>query len=249
MRVKRGDEKLQLSIQFFIWMAGSIAVTISCGVYLWKWEVNTQCSAPNYDDDIRVFENYADVSRRYRDVLKIFFSVAITDVFRSIFMVIAVMRQSEIFATLYQVLLVNDFLGFAAVFVLHAYRFSMSGRICAGDYQNDFTKSQLYKPLGDGYLNERGKYLIGLVCYVWVAGILFLVMNLINCCFKVKDRVRQLGAGSFNGLKEIMLYFRIDNSENHGLLYIQYFFRLFHSIALFVAVASYLWSKEVDATC
>ena len=211
LRVQKADEKLQLTIQFFIWMAGSIAVTISCGVLLWKREVETECLAPNYDSDVRVFENYVDVSRRFRDVLKIFFSVAITDVFRCVFMIIAVIRKSESFATLYQALLVNDFLGVAAVFVLHAYRFSMSGRICAGDYRDDFTKTQLYRPQGNDYIAQRGDYLIGLVCYVWVAGILFLIMNLIICLFKIKDRVRQVGSGAFNGAKEILLYFRIDN--------------------------------------
>ena len=76
-----------------------------------------------------------DVAERFRDVLKIFFTVAIIDVVRSGIMIVAVLTKSGGLATLYQALIVNDVLGVGAVFVLHVFRFSLSGRICSGDYQ------------------------------------------------------------------------------------------------------------------
>lgn len=75
-----------------------------------------------------------DVAERFRDVLKIFFTVAIIDVVRSALMIVAVITKSGGLATLYQALIVNDVLGVGAVVVLHVFRFSLSGRICSGDY-------------------------------------------------------------------------------------------------------------------
>jgi hypothetical protein len=49
-------------------------------------------------------------------------------------MIIAVARQSTALATLYQALVINDVLGFGAIFVLHVYRFDLAGKICAGDF-------------------------------------------------------------------------------------------------------------------
>lgn len=83
--------------------------------------------------------DWVDVSRRYRDVLKIFFAVAITDVFRSLVMLVAVALKNGALATLYQALIINDVLGFGAVFVLHVFRFSLSGKICGGDFEDDRT--------------------------------------------------------------------------------------------------------------
>jgi hypothetical protein len=58
------------------------------------------CLAPSYHHLItesitdRNLEEWTDVSERFRDILKIFFSLAITDVFRSVIMIIAVLIQS-----------------------------------------------------------------------------------------------------------------------------------------------------------
>jgi hypothetical protein len=77
-------------------------------------------------------KEWVDVSRRYRDVLKIFFSCALVDVFRSFVMIMATLRKSGALATLYQALVINDVLGFGAIFVLHVFRFDLAGKICAG---------------------------------------------------------------------------------------------------------------------
>ena len=74
------------------------------------------------------------MSRRYSDVLKIFFACSMVDVFRAIVMIAATLRKSGALATLYQALIINDVLGFGAIFVLHVFRFDLAGRICAGEF-------------------------------------------------------------------------------------------------------------------
>ena len=114
------------------------------------------------------------MNRRYRDVLKIFFSVALVDVFRSFVMIVAAIRQSAALATLYQALVINDVLGFGAIFVLHAFRFDLAGKICAGDFQSEAADY----PHSGPYLISQGRYLIGLVCFVWIVGILLFILSM-----------------------------------------------------------------------
>ena len=82
-------------------------------------------------------DKWIDVNKRYHDVLKIFFSVALVDVFRSFVMIIAAVRQSAALANLYQALVINDVLGFGAIFVLHVFRFDLAGKTCAGDFRDN----------------------------------------------------------------------------------------------------------------
>lgn len=222
-------------------MAGSTAITVATGVLLWNKEKDARCLAPNHEEDARVFEEYVDVSRRFRDVLKIFFTVAIIDVFRSVCMIIAVLRKVEVLATLYHALVINDILAFGGVFVLHAYRFSLSGRICVGDYKDDFTKTNLYKPEGTGYLENKGSYLLGLVCYVWVCGILGLIFNLSICLFNRRDTLKGVGSSLCQRFSTTLFYYRLKAGNQKDLLLAQYTYRVAHAIGLFVAVAAYLW--------
>jgi len=152
-RVEGGKEVGRLTFQFFMWLISSIAITVATGVFLWAKDEEKSCLAPNSYND-RTWSNQAnwiDVSRRFRDVLKIFFACAITDVFRSFLMIVAVRRQSGSLATLYQALVINDVLGFGAIFVLHTFRFQLSGKICAGDFRDD--ASALYPHSGEYLLN------------------------------------------------------------------------------------------------
>lgn len=112
---------------------------MATGVYLWAKDEDKICLAPNsnLDRTVDASANWIDVSRRFRDVLKIFFAVAITDVFRSVLMIIAVCAKKPALAMLYQVLILNDVLGFGAIFVLHSFRFQLSGKICAGEFKDD----------------------------------------------------------------------------------------------------------------
>jgi hypothetical protein len=128
-----------LTFTFFLWLVASITITVASGVYLWAYDTDVVCKAPNSlsKRSTAFLSEWIDVNRRYRDVLKIFFSVAIVDVFRSLVMIIAVARQSTALATLYQALVINDVLGFGAIFVLHVFRFDLAGKICAGDFQTE----------------------------------------------------------------------------------------------------------------
>ena len=75
--------------------------------------------------------------------------------------------------------MINDYLGIAAIVVLHAYRFSPAGKYCAGD----FLATSDSQP---GYLVNRGKYLVGLVIYVWVA--LFTYYCIMGCLITAERR-------------------------------------------------------------
>lgn len=138
-RVESGKEIPQLTITHFIWLLSSIAITISTGIYLWSKDDGKTCLAPNSyaDRTIANKANWVDVSKRFDDVLKIFFACAITEVFRQIIMILAVLRKNGALATLYQALILNDVLGFGAIFVLHTFRFQLSGKICSGDFNGD----------------------------------------------------------------------------------------------------------------
>jgi hypothetical protein len=105
-----------------------------------------------------------NVDVRFRDILKIWWTYCVVDFFRSLLAIIAVNINSKTLAHIYQVLFLNDFLGVAAVIILHAYRFQHSGKWCSGD----FLAPELARVQRDGYLIERGKILLGLVMYVWV---------------------------------------------------------------------------------
>jgi hypothetical protein len=165
-----------LTFTFFLWLVASIIITVATGVYLWAYDEDVVCKAPNSlsKRSTTFLSEWIDVNRRYRDVLKIFFSVAIVDVFRSLVMIIAVARQSTALATLYQALVINDVLGFGAIFVLHVFRFDLAGKICAGDFNSE----PVAYPHSGGYLISQGRYLIGLVCFVWIVGILLFVLSM-----------------------------------------------------------------------
>jgi hypothetical protein len=165
-----------LTFTFFLWLVASIIITVATGVYLWAYDEDVVCKAPNSlsKRSTTFMSEWIDVNRRYRDVLKIFFSVAIVDVFRSLVMIIAVARQSTALATLYQALVINDVLGFGAIFVLHVFRFDLAGKICAGDFNSE----PVAYPHSGGYLISQGRYLIGLVCFVWIVGILLFVLSM-----------------------------------------------------------------------
>ena len=52
-------------------------------------------------------------------------------------LILATLRKSGALATLYQALVINDILGFGAIFVLHIFRFDLAGKICAGEFKEE----------------------------------------------------------------------------------------------------------------
>jgi hypothetical protein len=149
---------------------------------LWHFETNdtNSCSAPNSSGDLNNPSNYINVQDRFDIILKIYFAYFITEVVRSIIMLIAACAKSKALACIYTVLAPNDCLGLAALIILHVYRFQDSGKYCSGDqstldsYDNnigvtadDILDNQM---LQSHFLIRRGRYLLGLVIYVWVGG-------------------------------------------------------------------------------
>jgi hypothetical protein len=135
--------------------------------YLWSKDVKEQCTAPYYGD-WRDLESYIDVSKRFRDILKIWWTYAVVDFVRSIIALLAIVANSKAFAYIYHGLFLNDLLGVAAVVMVHVYRFGFSGKYCSGDFFD-------YDTAQPGLLVERGKILTGLVIYSWIG-------LLIHCC-------------------------------------------------------------------
>lgn len=103
-------------------MVSSIAITIATGVYLWNKDKDKKCYAPNSFEDFKNTGEWFDVATRFKQILKIIFALAITDVGRSVIMILAVALQSRSLANLYQALFFNDVLGFAAIIVLLIFR-------------------------------------------------------------------------------------------------------------------------------
>ena len=119
---------------------------------------------------------------RFRDILKIWWTYCVVDFFRSLLAIVAVNINSKALAHLYQFLFLNDFLGVAAVIILHVYRFQHSGKWCSGD----FLEPELARVQRDGYLIERGKILLGLVMYVWVG--LLTYSCILSCLITAANR-------------------------------------------------------------
>jgi hypothetical protein len=246
-RVESGKEKGQLTFTFFLWLISSITITVATGVYLWSKDDDKTCIAPNSykQRGLESQGEWVDVSRRFDDVLKIFFAVAITDVFRSFIMIIAVQRQNGALATLYQALVVNDVLGFGAVFVLHTFRFQLSGKICSGDFDTDATNY----PYSGTLLKDQGRYLIGLVCFVWIVGLLLCLLSTCIALCQFKPLLHAVASPVIRLWKGVSFVHRLERGNQNDLLTWQMVIQAISSLAIFAAVASVLWYKEVDERC
>lgn len=246
-RVESGKEITQLTFTFFLWMISSIAITVATGVFLWNKDDGVSCSAPNsyIARSLTDQDEWVDVARRFNDVLKIFFTVAIVDVFRSFIMIIAVQRKSGALATLYQALVINDVLGFGAVFVLHSFRFQLSGKICSGDYSSDTTNY----PYAGSLLTDKGRILIGLVCWVWVGGLLLCTLSTFVALCRFKQVLYAVTSPFVRFWKSVSLMHRLERGNQNDLLTWQMVFQAVSSLSIFVAVASFLWTKEVNERC
>ena len=144
------------------------------------------------------------MAERFRDILKIWWSFCVVDFFRSLLALVSISLNSRRLAYLYQFLILNDFLGVAAVIILHAYRFQHSGKWCSGD----FLDGELARTERSGFLIERGKILIGLVMYVWVG---FLSWACVMSCLITAASRR----GEVKGEERSQ---KIDESERQGLV-------------------------------
>ena len=158
-RMQKGNQNDLLNYQFLFQTFQSLAIFVAVASYLWHTETNEICNAPlnNF-----VPSPIISVDKRFRDILKIWWTYALVDFWRSIIAIIAVNSKSRCFGWVYQILVLNDLLGFAAIIIVHVYRFQYAGQWCSGDFLDN---GNVYRP---GYLIERGKILVGLIIFSWV---------------------------------------------------------------------------------
>jgi hypothetical protein len=187
-RLDKGNQNDLLVIQYSYSAVSSLAVFCAVAAYLWTKEVDSTCTAPYYHI---LPSQLVKVDVRFRDILKIWWSFCVVDFFRSLIALLAVNIKSRKLAYLYQVLIINDLLGVAAVIILHVYRFQYSGKWCSGDIM----APELARVSRDGYLIERGKILLGLVIYVWVG--LLTYACILSCLITAANR-RDKGDQSLN---------------------------------------------------
>jgi hypothetical protein len=163
--------------------ASSLAVAVAVATYLWSKDVDETCIAPEF---LNGPINIINVHDRFRTVLKMWFTFAVVDFFRSMLALVAISMNSKWLGYLYQFFIINDFYCIACVIILHQYRFEYSGKICSGDFLIDGdTKAR------SGYLIERGKILLGLVMYVWVGFLAYACI--LSCLITAASRRGKVG--------------------------------------------------------
>ena len=130
-RLEAGKGLVVMGIQFTLYLCASIALTVATGYYLWEKETDNKCKASN---DKNTLNDLIDVMERFEIILKIYFAVFVTETVRSGIMLLAIITKKVGLAKIYQFLCLNDCLAFAALIILHVYRFQPSGKACSGDY-------------------------------------------------------------------------------------------------------------------
>ena len=63
---------------------------------------------------------------------------------------------------------------------LHVFRFAHDGRVCSGDYLKEGMSTV-------GYLEHRGKFLLGMVIALWIFAVGFVVTQLVLGYFESKE--------------------------------------------------------------
>jgi len=86
-RMRLNNQKDLLSIQFLFSAVSSLAIFVAVAATLWTTEVNSTCIAPYY---MLPPASLVDVAKRFTDILKIWWTYALVDFFRSSIGLIAV---------------------------------------------------------------------------------------------------------------------------------------------------------------
>ena len=132
-RVELETGRWLLFAQYFTYLAASIALTVATAYYLWNVETSDNgysCTAPITSSSD---SNTVNVTTRFEVILKIYFTVFIVDSVRLIVLLIGIFAKSKKIAKLYEAFGCNDCLAFAALIILHVYRFQYAGRACSLD--------------------------------------------------------------------------------------------------------------------
>jgi hypothetical protein len=161
-------------------------------------------------------------------------------------MILATIRKSGALATLYQALIINDVLGFGGIFVLHVFRYDLAGKICAGDYSDE---AEISYPHSGEYLISQGRFLQGLVIFVWIGGIILFSLSVCLMLCHHKSIASAIKNKITNAYDTLSFVERLGRGNQNDLLNYQFLYSAASSLAVAVAVATYLWSKEVNETC
>lgn len=140
-----------------------------------------------------------DSSKSFMGTLAIWEAYFIIECVRCILFLVALSvskkKIKKVLSWIHFVLTLNDGLGVVALIVLMVSRWSVPGRLCAGEYleykNSTYTNAKHIEILKnstyvkEGYLIERGEYLLGLTVYVWIGlGIQFIlgvVLSFLSC--------------------------------------------------------------------
>ena len=115
-------------------MLAAIAVGVTAAYHLANIEKDSHCYSTNSRTYVEANPAYTDVSLRFTQIIQAYFALACVDVFRSSIMLIAHSKKVKALAIFYQILGINELFGLAVFIANHVYRFTFSGRNCAGDY-------------------------------------------------------------------------------------------------------------------
>ena len=127
----------------------------------------------NEEVDVGCAYDGKDVAKNFKVIIIIYFTIGIVDCVRCFTFLLAIFTKKKALAHIHGLLQPVECLGFAALIILHVYRFRKAGKFCAGD-EGDYGFGFAF-----GALAKRGEYLLGLVIAIWV---LVGVSCLLVCC-------------------------------------------------------------------
>lgn len=142
-------------------------------------------SYPKYEDS--ECEKTVDIYYQWTSILQLYFAFFVIQWFRMALVFFALCTQSVSIIKLFEGLgCAQCCYGLACLIILHLYRFQPAGRAAAMDYMTMDEHKDLVKAYRDAWeLTDempdsgqyiRGRFLLGLVIYIWVGGFFF-------CCF------------------------------------------------------------------
>ena len=122
---KAGDPswKVVLIIQYLISFMFHVSIVVTVGIYLFNREEDTECWAPNNDDDIEDEDDYVDVSERFYNILCIFFAMCIAGCVQDILTLLGLFTGKLGLISCASLLCLNGCLEFAAFIIVTVYRF------------------------------------------------------------------------------------------------------------------------------
>ena len=189
-RIESGGRWILFGELIFYWGAYT-ALTIATAYYLWSDEdkedygKSVQCN-DEYDSSdctkngICEEDDQVDVQKRFGDILRIYFALFVSNWALYTVLIFAAIAKSHKLARLVEGLsCCNCCLAIAALVILHVYRFQPSGKAASGDCLTDEQKEDIedaWEKMRENGITPatgqyyRGRYLLGLVIYVWCGG-------------------------------------------------------------------------------